>query len=200
MELLSSPDTPWSIFTRWFDLAQKSEFSNPEAMSLATVDSEGVPQVRTVLLKKFDQQGAVFFTNSHSTKGKNIFQNHNVALLFYWRSLDRQVRINGVASPIPDAESHAYFQSRSRISKEGAWASQQSQTMADFSVLQQAVAEVQARFADQEVPRPPHWFGYRVIPNRMEYWIQETGRLHQRIVYSRADTTQDSWQKEWLFP
>ena len=200
MELFSAPDSPWSVFTRWFALAETSEPSNPEAMSLATVDESNIPQVRTVLLKKLDENGAVFFTNSRSTKGQNIAHNAQVALLLYWRTLDRQVRINGIAAPIPEAESDAYFASRSRISQEGAWASQQSQTMTDFSVLQESVAKVQARFAGQDVPRPPHWFGYRVVPERIEYWIQETGRLHQRIAYTRKDTRQDIWQKNWVFP
>lgn len=200
MELLSAPDTPWSLFERWFALAEASEASNPEAMSLASVDADGIPQVRTVLLKKFDTNGAVFFTNSQSTKGQNIANNPNVALLFYWRTLDRQIRINGIARPIPESESDAYFASRSRISQEGAWASQQSKTMTDFSVLQDSVAEIQERFANQEVPRPPHWFGYRVAPERIEYWIQETGRLHQRVAYSREDTRLDVWQKDWIFP
>ena len=200
MELFSAPDTPWSLFSRWFALAEANEPSNPEAMSLATVDDTNTPQIRTVLLKKIDQDGAVFFTNSQSTKGQNIAHNPQVALLLYWRTLDRQVRINGIATPIPEAESDAYFQSRSRISQEGAWASQQSQEMRDFSVLQESVAEVQTRFAGQDVPRPPHWFGYRVVPERIEYWIQEKGRLHQRIAYTRENLHEDTWQKNWLFP
>ncbi|NQY83149.1 MAG: pyridoxamine 5'-phosphate oxidase [Alphaproteobacteria bacterium] len=200
MELHSAPDLPWTIFECWFALAQQSEPSNPEAMTLATVDADGVPQVRIVLMKDIGQDGVVFFTNSQSTKGQNIAHNPNVALLFYWRSLDRQVCINGVASPIDPAESDRYFASRSRISQIGAWASQQSKPMQDFSVLQAAVAEAEVCYFSADVPRPSHWFGYRVVPNRIEFWIQEIGRLHQRIAYRREDTSQDSWVKQWIFP
>lgn len=200
MELDDSPERPWPLFDRWFDLAKTHETNNPEAMTLATVSADGRPELRTMLLKQIDSAGLVFYTNSESVKGDNIRYNPHVGLLFYWRSLDRQIRINGVASPVDPAEADVYFPTRPRISRIGAWASQQSRPMADFGVLQQAVAEAEQKFPDDNIPRPPHWYGYRVVPDRFEFWIQEAGRLHQRIRYSRRDSDQDSWDKVWLFP
>lgn len=201
-ELLSAPKEPLELFDRWFSRAKDSEASNPEAMTLATVNvlaNPPVPEVRTVLLKKIDQDGLVFFTNSLSTKGQNMAANPEVALLFYWRSLDRQIRVNGRVIPIAEDESDSYYASRSRISRIGAWASQQSQPMENFDTLKCAVAEMEARFPNEIVPRPPHWFGYRVTPRRFEFWVQEKGRLHQRIEYTRGSAT-ENWAVQWLYP
>lgn len=202
-ELLQAPNEPLVLFAKWFAMAKQSEHSNPEAMSLATVSGGSVPEIRTVLLKKIDEEGLVFFTNSESTKGRNMADNPEVALLFYWRTLDRQIRINGRASPISDAESDAYFASRPRASRLGAWASKQSQPMRDFGELQSAVAEASERFPD-DISRPSHWFGYRVVPNRFEFWVQEAGRLHQRIEYTQKEYTRENsakdWVLQWLYP
>jgi pyridoxamine 5'-phosphate oxidase len=200
MELLDRPAEPWPLFDRWFALAQQSEQSNPEAMALATVDRSGIPQLRTVLMKQIDQRGLVFFTNSHSTKGQNIVDQPEVSALFYWRTLNRQIRVNGRAAPVDDQTSDAYFASRARISQVGAWASQQSEPMSGPEVLAEAVNQTEQRFADQTVPRPPHWWGYRIVPWRFEFWIQEHGRLHQRIEYTRELIEQNTWNTHWIFP
>ena len=204
MELEQHPQQPWSLFDQWFTLAQKSEPGNPEAMSLATVGADQVPQLRTVLLKQIDPAGLVFFTNSHSTKGKNMAHNPEISLLFYWRTLDRQIRINGRVQTIDAAEADAYFASRPRISQIGAWASQQSRSMRDPTELYERITLHEQRFAGAAVPRPPYWWGYRLAPRRFEFWIQQEGRLHQRMEYTRtgsqAEAGQDDWQTSWLYP
>lgn len=192
------PDDPAALFSLWFAEAQASEPSDPEAMSLATIDADGTPSVRIVLLKTFDAHGFVFYTNKQSRKGLALAANPAAALCFHWKSLGRQVRVEGRAEHVGEAEADAYFGTRPQGSRIGAWASQQSRTLASRSALEEAVAEYQEKYSQSPViPRPAHWGGYRVIPNRIEFWHEGEYRLHTRLVYKRADS---GWDKEMLFP
>ncbi len=188
---------PFALFQTWFAKAQESEPNDPNAMNLATVSAEGRPSSRMVLLKDFDEQGFVFYTNLESRKGLELAGNNNAALNFHWKSLRRQVRVEGVAEPVSDAEADAYYQSRPRGSRIGAWASEQSRPMEGMFILERRVAEFTAKYAIGEVPRPPHWSGFRVVPDVIEFWSDGKFRLHERIVYHRAD---GGWTTERLFP
>lgn len=189
---------PVAEFNRWFEQARQTNLPNPNAMTLATVDPDGLPSARIVLLKSIDDHGAIFYTNRHGRKGRALAANPRAALLFHWDVLDRQVRIEGEVTEVSDSESDAYFATRPRESCIGAWASRQSEPAADRAALDTAVAEVEARFADREVPRPPHWGGYRVSLNSIEFWQGHRHRLHDRVVYTREPA--GNWTVQRLFP
>jgi pyridoxamine 5'-phosphate oxidase len=190
-------DDPFALFDSWFAEARASEPNDPNAMALATADAAGRPSVRMVLLKGHGPDGFVFYTNRESRKAGEIAANPNAALLFHWKSLRRQIRIEGALSLATDAESDAYFASRSRDSQLGAWASDQSRLLADRATFEARFEEVKARFEGQNVPRPPHWGGYRLTPDHIEFWQDRAHRLHERRVF---DLTDNGWTKGLLYP
>jgi pyridoxamine 5'-phosphate oxidase len=195
----SPPADPLPVLRAWLDEARlRSGQPNPNAMTLATVSATGQPAARIVLLKQLDERGAVFFTNRSSRKGHELGATHRAALLFHWDALDRQVRIEGRVTMVSDAESDAYFATRPRESRIGAWASQQSQPAANRAALDEAVRAMEAHFDGVEVPRPPHWGGYRVNLDSIEFWQGHRFRLHDRLLYTaRPDHT---WTIQRLFP
>jgi len=195
---LPDTDDPFGLFTRWMQEARKSEPRDPDAAALATVDAADLPDVRIVLVKKVDERGFVFFTNSDSAKGTEIEANPRAALVFYWKSLNRQVRVRGTVSPISEKESDEYFATRPRGAQVGAWASKQSRSLESRSVLEAAVARYEKEYAGT-VPRPPHWVGYRVVPLAIEFWADRPFRLHDRIVFSRA-APDKPWARVRLYP
>ena len=188
---------PVKQFDIWFKNALESELLEPNAMILSTVSSEGVPSARTVLLKGFDGGGFTFFTNYESQKGREIGANPNVSLLFLWLELERQVRINGKAVKLSELESYNYFKSRPADSRIGAWASKQSSTVPGRVYLEMKFAEYKKKFGDTEIPLPPFWGGYRVIPEKIEFWQGRPNRLHDRILYTK---TGKDWKIERLSP
>lgn len=188
---------PFAQFSVWWDEAVASAIDEVNAMALSTVSSAGKPSSRIVLLKGFNEQGFVFFTNYKSEKGRQIEQQQFVSLLFFWKELERQVRIEGVATKVTPEESDTYFHSRPVGSRLGAWASPQSQKITDRSVLEQALENVTAEYAETAIPRPPHWGGYRVIPSSIEFWQGRSSRLHDRILYEQVDGV---WQISRLAP
>ena len=190
-----APD-PFDLFEVWFAEASEVEPNDPNAMALATVDREGMPDARTVLMKGRDRRGFVFYTNLESAKGTALSANPRAALLFHWKSLRRQVRARGTVEPVNPNEADAYFASRPRGSRIGAWASQQSRPAADRAMLEQRVAEREAEFPD-DVPRPPFWSGYRVVPQSFEFWQDGAFRLHDRFRYERSG---EGWAVTRLFP
>lgn len=185
----------------WFhdlvDAACKTDLSEPMAMSLATVDAEGRPSVRTMLLKDVDERGFIFFTNSRSRKGKELLANPHGALCFFWQPLMRQVRVEGRVEQIGDADSQGYWESRPRDSQLCAWASRQSEPLDERKRLEQAVAKTRSRFMDKPVPRPGYWSGYRLAPERIEFWKSGWHRVHERILY---ENTRQGWRKILLYP
>lgn len=191
-------DDPFSLFDRWFAEARESEPNDSNAMALATADAGGRPSVRMVLLKGHGPDGFVFYTNRGSRKAGDLAANAQAALLFHWKSLRRQIRIEGAISLASDAESDAYFASRGRDSQLGAWASEQSRPLDDRATFEGRFEEMKARFARQEVPRPPHWGGYRVTPDRFEFWHDRAHRLHERRVFTPAE--QGGWREGLLYP
>lgn len=198
---MESPD-PYSLFDAWFAEAQHSEPNDPNAMALATADSEGRPSVRMVLLKghgpKADGVGGfIFYTNLESRKGGELAANGHVALLFHWKSLRRQIRIEGPVQRVTDATADAYFASRGRDSQLGAWASEQSRPLADRATFEARFEEMKARFAGQDVPRPPHWSGHIVMPQRIEFWQDREHRLHERWLYVHDG---NGWTRGMLYP
>ena len=188
---------PFALFDAWFAEATTSEPNDPNAMALATADADGRLGLRTVLLKGHDTRGFVFYTNRQSRKGADLAAHARAALLFHWKSLRRQVRIEGPVSPVSDAEADAYFATRPRDSQLGAWASDQSRPLASRALFEERFAEVKARFDGGAVPRPPHWSGYRVAPERIEFWQDRAFRLHERWLFTRAD---DGWAEGLLYP
>lgn len=188
---------PFALFHIWYSEARTTEINDSNAMALATADAQGHPSVRMVLLKGYDERGFVFYTNRESRKAGDLAANPHVALLFHWKSLRRQIRIEGPIAFASDAESDAYFASRSRDSQLGAWASDQSRPLDARATFEARFAEVQARFEGQPVPRPPHWGGYRVTPERIEFWLDREHRLHERRVFTRAG---DGWAEGMLYP
>ena len=191
---------PIALFSDWLAEAEKSEPHDANAMALATVDADGQPSVRMVLLKGFDPDGFVFYTNRESRKGEALMVNPKAALLFHWKSLRRQVRIEGSVEWVDDATSDAYFASRPRDSRIGAWASDQSRPMDSHAIFLARIAKFAAKFGVGVVPRPPHWGGYRVIPQRIEFWIDKRSRLHERIIYIRDEAAEGGWRTEALYP
>jgi len=189
--------SPISHFNEWFEDAKQSESVLPEAMSVATVGSDGRPSTRMVLLKQADEAGFVFYTNLQSRKGNEISANRNVALLFHWKSLKRQIRIEGPTEPVTDAEADAYFASRDRGAQIGAWASDQSRVMAGRFDLEKRVAQFTAKFGVSKIERPPFWSGFRVVPDRLEFWSDGHFRLHERLIYVKDG---EDWRTERLFP
>ena len=190
---------PFNLFGEWLKAAEGSEPNDPNAVALATVDEEGMPNVRMVLLKGFDERGFVFFTNFESQKGQEILGTMKAAMCFHWKSLRRQVRVRGVVEEVSAEEADAYFASRPRDSRIGAWASQQSRPLESRFALETAVALSTAKYAIGEVPRPPYWSGFRIRPRSMEFWHDRPFRLHDRVVFRRPD--EDSgWSKARLYP
>jgi len=195
----TAAEEPLRLFAQWFDEAKHSEPVNPEAMTLSTVDPDGLPNARMVLLKGFDARGFVFYTNLDSVKGQELAGAAKAALTFYWKSLQRQVRLRGSVEPVSAAEADAYFATRSRMAQIGAWASRQSAPLESRIAFEKAVARYTAKFAVGPVPRPPHWSGLRVKPLAIEFWQERPFRLHDRIVFTRADPAAP-WQKTRLYP
>ncbi|HLI12579.1 MAG TPA: pyridoxamine 5'-phosphate oxidase [Alphaproteobacteria bacterium] len=193
----ASSENPLALFHLWLKEAEASEPSDPTAMALATADGDGAPSVRMVLLKHADEAGFVFYTNLESRKGGELKANPRAALCFHWKSLRRQVRVEGAVAPVADREADEYFATRQRQSQIGAWASQQSQPLVGLFELERRVAQYAAKFGLGKVPRPPFWSGFRVTPRRIEFWRERPFRLHERLVYHRENA---SWRTERLYP
>jgi pyridoxamine 5'-phosphate oxidase len=195
----TAADEPLRLFAAWFVEAKRSEPGNPEAMTLATVDADGQPNARMVLLKGFDERGFVFYSNAESIKGQELAAAPKAALTFYWKSLQRQVRLRGSVAVVSDAEADAYFATRSRMAQIGAWASKQSAALESRLAFEKAIARFTAKFAIGAVPRPPYWIGYRVVPSEIEFWQERPFRLHDRIAFIR-DSIGAPWTKARLYP
>ena len=195
---LENATDPFTQFRTWFAEAETAEINDPNAMSVATVGADGRPSARILLLKGLDERGFTFFTNTESRKGEQLAAHQFAALTFHWKSLRRQVRIEGPVEFVTDAEADTYFASRPRGSRVGAWASQQSRPLADRATLEQAVRDAEARFDGGDVPRPAHWTGYRVVPDRIEFWQDREYRLHDRILFIRQG--EGMWGKCRLYP
>ena len=191
-------EEPFRLFGNWLEDATKSELNDPNGVALATVDQDGMPDVRMVLLKGFDESGFVFYTNFESAKGREILGSMKSAMCFHWKSLRRQVRIRGNVEVVSDAEADAYFASRPRGSRIGAWASRQSRPLESRFALEKAVAEYTARYAVGEIPRPKHWSGFRIVPVSIEFWHDRPFRLHDRVTFSRRPDS--GWDKARLYP
>jgi pyridoxamine 5'-phosphate oxidase len=188
---------PFAQFATWMEEAKASEPNDPNAMTLATATPDGRPSARTVLLKGWDEGGFVFYTNLQSRKGAELLANRQACLLFHWKSRRRQIRIEGPVVDATRAEADAYFNSRPRISRLGAHASDQSRPLADRAVLEARLAEAERQFPGEEIPRPEHWSGFRIVPQVIEFWQDMPFRLHDRTVYTRAG---DGWAVQKLFP
>ena len=190
---------PLALFAAWFAEACQREPNDPNAMALATVDEDGLPDVRMVLMKGFDADGFVFYSHLASAKGRELAANPNAGLLFHWKSLRRQVRIRGPVTPVTDTEADAYFSTRPKQAQIGAWASKQSQPLESRFAFEQAIAKVAAKHLISEVPRPPGWSGWRIAPARFEFWHDRPFRLHDRIEF-RRDAPGGAWTKVRLYP
>jgi pyridoxamine 5'-phosphate oxidase len=196
---ISKDEDPYGVFAQWLALARESEPNDPNAMALATADSDGMPDVRMVLLKDVDPEGFVFYTNLESAKGLQLGTNPKAALCFHWKTLRRQVRVRGHISPVQNEEADAYFASRARDSRIGAWASAQSRPLEDRFALEKSVAAYALKFGVGEVPRPAFWSGFRLVPTRIEFWRDKPFRLHDRLVFERTDPSQ-AWSTSKLYP
>lgn len=194
---LDRTEDPLALFSQWLAEAERSEPNDPNAMALATVDEAGLPDVRMVLMKGYDAAGFVFYTNLGSRKGRQLSTNPKAALLFHWKSLRRQVRLRGPVEPVEPAEADAYFDSRPRLSRIGAWASRQSEPLESRFALERAVATTTARFAAGRIPRPEHWSGFRLRPDAIEFWRDGAFRLHDRVRFTRAG---GGWSRQRLYP
>lgn len=192
-------DEPFALFASWFEDARAKEPADPNAMALATVDAGGLPDLRMVLMKGFDESGFTFYTNTTSKKGRELAGNAKAALLFHWKSLNRQVRVRGPVEPVSADEADAYFATRPRQAQIGAWASQQSSPLESRFAFEKAVALYAAKHAIGDIPRPSHWSGYRVIPHAIEFWHDRPFRLHDRIEFTRTAPGAD-WVKTRLYP
>ncbi len=196
-KLINSNKKPIELFEEWFEEAKKNEFNDPNAMNLATISSDGKPNSRIVLLKSYDDNGFVFYTNSKSKKGKAIKNNSSVALNFHWKTLQRQIRIEGDVSQISKSEADEYYNSRPLGSKIGAWASLQSEELDDRSTLAKRVKEFEKKFSNNDVPRPSYWNGYLVKPNLIEFWQEMSFRLHDRLEFKKE---KENWVSRKLYP
>ena len=188
---------PFELFDQWFAQARTSEVNDPDAMAFATVDAGGRPSVRIVLLRRIGPEGLGFFTNLDSRKGIELAANPHGALAIHWKSLRRQVRAEGRVEPVPDAEADAYFASRSRDSRIGSWASDQSRPLESRDLFERRVEEMRARFEGQDVPRPPRWSGFRLVPDTIEFWSDRPHRLHERRLFTRDG---EAWREGLLYP
>ena len=188
---------PFQLFDEWYAEAQTAEINDPDAIALATAGAAGQPSVRMVLLKGHGPDGFVFYTNRESRKGDDLAANPHAALLFHWKALRRQVRIEGVIEPVSDAEADAYFATRSRDSQLGAWASDQSRPLDSRATFDARYEQAKARFEGRDVPRPPHWGGYQLVPDRIEFWSDRPHRLHERRLFTRSS---DGWAEGLLYP
>lgn len=195
----TAADEPFALFETWLNEAIKGEPNDPNAMALATVDPDGLPDVRMVLMKGFDTEGFVFYSHIASQKGRELAANPKAALLFHWKSLRRQVRIRGSVTPVTDAEADAYFATRPKQAQIGAWASKQSQELESRFAFEQAIAKIAAKYVIGEVPRPPGWSGWRITPSRIEFWHDRPFRLHDRIEF-RRDAAGQAWSKSRMYP
>lgn len=195
----TSSQDPLALFGDWLDEAGESEPNDPNAVALATSGADGLPNVRMVLLKGFDERGFVFYTNFESQKGAELLENMQAAMCFHWKSLRRQVRIRGPVAQVSDAEADEYFASRARASRIGAWASKQSRPLESRFALEKEVAKYTARFAVGDIPRPPHWSGFRIAPVYIEFWKDGAFRLHDRIVFQRQ-REEEAWAKTRFYP
>jgi pyridoxamine 5'-phosphate oxidase len=191
---------PFRRFGEFFQRARQTDLHEPTAMALATASADGRPSVRMVLLKGFDEHGFVFYTNLGSRKAGEVAANPYAALCFHWQPMEVQVRIEGRVEPVSTDEADAYYASRARGSRIGAWASQQSARLDSYDVLVERVKEYEAKFAGDEIPRPPFWSGFRVVPNRIEFWFGRPSRLHERELYTLSDGNPPRWTKELLYP
>ncbi|MND79596.1 Pyridoxine/pyridoxamine 5'-phosphate oxidase [compost metagenome] len=196
-ETMFERSEPFGLFAEWLEAAKAAEPNDANAMTLATLDAEGMPDARIVLLKDVDARGFTFFSNQESAKGEQLWAHPAAALVFHWKSLRRQVRVRGVVEPVSSAEADAYFASRARESRIGAWASDQSRPLDSRAVLEARVAEQAAGFDGQDVPRPDHWSGWRVVPQQIEFWRDRAFRLHDRL---RFDRDGDAWLRTRLWP
>jgi pyridoxamine 5'-phosphate oxidase len=195
---LFAQSEPFALFEAWFKEAKAKEPNDPNGMALATADAEGFPDVRMVLLKGVDS-GFVFYTNAESAKGRQLEANPRAAIVMHWKSLRRQVRVRGLITPVSDAEADAYFQSRDRGARLGAWASAQSRPLPDRLALEKRIAEFAAKFGLGEVPRPEYWRGWRLVPLSIEFWRDRPFRLHDRLVFTR-EAPDAAWTKQRLYP
>ena len=196
---LIDAEEPLRLFAAWFEQATRSEPRDPTAMSLATVDTDGLPNVRMVLMKAFGEEGFVFYTNTDSQKGLELDRDRKAALLFHWKSINRQVRLRGPVERIDDAEADAYFATRPRLAQIGAWASKQSAPLESPHAFEKAIALYAAKFAIGTIPRPPYWTGYRLRPLLIEFWQERPFRLHDRLEF-RRETLDAPWRKTRLYP
>ena len=192
-------DDPFALFRLWFAEAAEKEINDPDAITLATVDASGLPDARAMLCKQVDERGFVFFTNGQSAKGAEIAANSKAAILYHWKSLRRQVRARGPLTKIADGESDAYFNTRPRVSRIGAWASQQSRPLESRAALEAAVMTYERRFGSAPVPRPDYWRGYRLEPVEIEFWLDRPSRLHERLQFKRHSPG-SPWEKRLLYP
>jgi pyridoxamine 5'-phosphate oxidase len=192
-----STDNPFTLFGEWFGQAEAAELNDPNAMTLATVSAAGRPAARTVLLKGWDERGFVFYSNTESRKAQELAAAGQAALLFHWKSLRRQIRIEGAVAPVESAVADAYFASRPRVSKLGAWASAQSRPLPSRAVFEARLDELEARFPGEDVPRPDFWSGWRLVPDYFEFWQDVKFRLHERNDYTRKG---DGWETGLLYP
>ena len=188
---------PFALFDEWLKDAQESEINDPNAVALASVDADGMPNVRTVLLKGHDERGFVFYTNTRSTKGQEVLSSMKAAMCFHWKSRRRQVRIRGPVEIVSDEDADAYFNSRHPQSRLGAWASDQSRPLESREVLLSRLRDYEAQYGTDAIPRPPHWSGFRIMPESIEFWQDGEFRLHDRVVFAR---TADDWEKTRLYP
>lgn len=198
-EVFTSKD-PLELFAEWMSTAEASEINDPTAVAVASVDDQGMPNVRMVLLKDVSQGGFVFYTNLQSCKGQELLSNKKAALCFHWKTIRRQVRVRGIVEQVTPAEADAYFTSRAKDSQIGAWASQQSRPLKDRFELEKEAAKFAAKYALKKVERPPYWSGFRVLPLEIEFWRNRPFRLHDRLVFRRDNTDKSEWLSQRLFP